>query len=91
MATNNNENAFSSPWNNSDVVFVVEEQELHIHKAILILQSPVFKAMLEASEEKIALEGKNLKSVVPFLQMLYPPSMFKKSKAPLKMTKIGCQ
>lgn len=83
MATNNNENAFSSPWNNSDVVFVVEKQELHIHKAILILQSPVFKAMLEASEEKIALEGKNLKSMVPFLQMLYPPSMFKKSKAPL--------
>ena len=88
MATGNDENVFASPWNDSDMVLVVEEQELHVHRLILTLLSPVFKAMLdghfsEASEEKITLEGKNFKSMVLFLKVLYPPSMFEKCKPPL--------
>ena len=59
-----------------------------IHKLILSLSSPVFKAMLEShckeeSENKITLEEKDLKSMVLFLQVLYPPSMFEKSRPPL--------
>ena len=41
-------------------------------------------AILRKQEKnKIALEGKELKSMVLFLKVLYPPSMFEKSKAPL--------
>ena len=88
MATKSDENVFASPWNDSDMVLVVEDQELHVHKSFLTVLSPVFKAMLdghfkESSEDKINLEGKNLKSMVLFLQVLYPSSMFEKSKAPL--------
>ena len=79
---------FPSPWNDSDLVLIVEDQELHVHRSILTLLSPVFKAMLdgnfrEAKKDKITLEGKNLKSMVLFLKVLYPSSMFEKSKAPL--------
>ena len=88
MATKIDENVFASPWNDSDLVLVVEDQELHVHRSILTLLSPVFKAMLdghfkEASEDKITLEGKDFKSMVLFLKVLYPPSMFEESKPPL--------
>ena len=88
MATKIDENVFASPWNDSDLVLVVEDQELHVHRLILTLLSPVFKAMLdghfkEASEDKITLEGKSLDSMTLFLKVLYPPSMFEKSKATL--------
>ena len=84
----NDQNEFSSPWNDSDLVLVVEDQELHVHRSILTLLSPVFKAMLdghfkEASEEKITLEEKDLKSMVLFLKVLYPSSMFEELKPPL--------
>ena len=85
MATENDENVFASPWNDSDMVLIVEDQELHVHRLILTLLSPVFKAMLdghfkEASEDKITLEGKDPKSMVLFLKVLYPSSMFEESK-----------
>ena len=88
MATKKEKNVFASPWNDSDMVLVVQDQKLHVHRSILTLLSPVFKAMLdgkfkEARKNKIALEGKELKSMVLFLKLLYPPSMFEKSKAPL--------
>ena len=88
MATKTDENVFSSPWNDSDMVLVVEDQELHVHRSFLTVLSPVFKAMLdghfkEASEDKITLEGKNLNSMVLFLKVLYPPSMFEESKPSL--------
>ena len=88
MATGNNKNVFASPWNDSDLVLVVEDRELHVHRLILTLLSPVFKAMLdgnfrEARKNKITLEGKELESMVLFLKLLYPSSMFEKSKAPL--------
>ena len=88
MATGNDENVFASPWNDSDTVLIVQDQELHVHRLILTLLSPVFKAMLdghfkEASENKITLEGKNYQSMVLFLKVLYPPSMFEKCKPPL--------
>ena len=88
MATKKEENVFASPWNDSDMVLVVEDQELHVHRSFLTVLSPVFKAMLnghfkEASEDKITLEGKDLTSMVLFLKVFYPPSMFEESRPPL--------
>ena len=88
MATKNDKNVFASPWNDSDMVLVVEDQELHVHKWILKSQSPVFKAMLdghfqEASQDKITLKEKEYKSMVQFLKLLYPSSMFGGTKSPL--------
>ena len=87
MATND-ENVFASPWNDSDMVLVVEDKELHVHKSILTLQSPVFKAMFdghfqEASQDKITLKEKDLQSMVQFIKQLYPPSMFGEVRPPL--------
>ena len=77
MATENDQNVFASPWNDSDIVLVVEDQELHVHKWILTSQSPVFKAMFdghfqEANQDKITLEEKDLQSMIQFLKLLYP-------------------
>ena len=79
MATKNDKNVFASQWNDSDMVLVVEE--LHVHKWILKSQSPVFKAMFEghfqeASQDKITLQEKDFQSMVQFLMVLYPSSMF---------------
>ena len=88
MTTKVDKNAFASPWNDSDMVLVVEDQELHVHKSILTLQSPVFKAMFdgyfqEANQNKITLPEKDSQSIIQFLKLLYPSSMFPESKAPL--------
>lgn len=85
MAAENDENAFISAWNDSDVVLVVEDTELHVHKWILKSQSPVFKAMFEddfkeATQDKIALKDKKSTSMVMFLKLLYPSSMFVQTK-----------
>ena len=81
MATENDQNVFSSPWDDSDIVLVVEGHELHVHKWILTSQSPVFKAMFdgrfrEASQDKVTLKDKDPKTMVRFLKLLYPWSMF---------------
>ena len=89
MATaENDENVFASPRNNSDIVLVVEDQELHVHKWILTSQSPVFEAMFqgdfqEASQDRITLKEKKLESMIQFLILLYPTSMFLESKTHL--------
>ena len=88
MATNHKKNVFSSPWNDSDMVLVVEDHELHVHKWILTSQSPVFKAMFdghfrEAGEDKITLKEKDFQSMVQFMKLLYPSSMFRSDKSPL--------
>ena len=88
MATKNDKNVFSSQWNDSDMVLVVEDQELHVHKWILKSQSPVFKAMFEghfqeANQDKITLKEKKFESMVQFLKILYPSSMFEEAQTPL--------
>ena len=87
MATKN-DIVFASPWNDSDVVLVVEDRELHVHKWILASQSPVFKAMFdshfrEAGRDKITLKEKGFQSMVQFMKLLYPSSMFRNDKSPL--------
>ena len=88
METKIEDNVFASPWKDSDMVLVVEDQELHVHKWILITHSPVFKAMLEghfqeANQDKITLKEKNYESMVRFLKLLYPSSMFGEARQPL--------
>ena len=88
MATKEDKNVFASPWNNSDIVLVVEGKKLHVHRWILSSQSPVFQAMLEghfqeASQHKIPLKEKKIESMQMFLKILYPSCMFGEARVPL--------
>ena len=69
-------------------MLIVEDEELHVHKWILTSQSPVFKAMFdgpfhEASQNEITLKEKDLQSMIQFLKLLYPSSIFLESYTPL--------
>lgn len=82
-------NVFALPWKESDIVLVVQDMEFHVHRCILMLQSPVFKAMFtghfkEASEDKITLNGKTSGDMLQFLKLLYPPNMIKKPLIPFR-------
>ncbi|XP_031563447.1 uncharacterized protein LOC116298985, partial [Actinia tenebrosa] len=73
------EHEFSSPWDDSDLILVVEDQQLHVHRFILKMASPVFKAMLssdfkEKKDAKIPLPGKKADDFVVLLQQIYPQS-----------------
>ena len=79
------QNSFTIPWNESDVILVVQGFQLHVHKSILSLQSPVFRAMFngqfkEATAEQVVLTGKTHKYVLQFLRLLYPANMIKNGK-----------
>ena len=68
---------FLSPWEDSDLVLVVENQNLHVHSIILKMASPVFKAMLsgefkEKNQQEISLPGKKADQFVDFLRQIYP-------------------
>ena len=72
---------FSQLWNDSDVVLVVEDKEFHVHRYILSLQSPVFKAMFngnfrDAQQDKIELKDDKYEAMLEFLKLLYPATMF---------------
>ena len=71
---------FSKPWKDSDVVLVVEDNEFHVHRCILSLQSPVFKTMFngdfkDSKQDKIELKDDKYQAMLLFLQLLYPPNM----------------
>ena len=73
-------NIFSKPWEDSDVVLVVEDNEFHVHRCILSLQSPVFKAMFngnfkDSKQDKIELKDDKYEAMLYFLKVLYPKSM----------------
>ena len=58
------------------MVLVVEDEKFHIHRQILSIHSPVFKAMLgtkfkEATAKEIPLPGKKTYEVSDFLRQLY--------------------
>lgn len=68
---------FSRPWKSSDLVLQVGDREFHVHRAVLILSSPVFESMLSSNfKEKFAKEirlpGKNPTEIEQFLQGIYP-------------------
>ena len=66
---------FSEPWEDSDLVLAVEDETFYVHRQILSLHSPVFKAMLISQKEgtatEIPLAGKKAKEVLDFLKVLY--------------------
>ena len=68
---------FSKPWKMSDLVLLVEERKLHVHKAILAISSPVFEAMLssnfkEKNAKEIPLPGKKVEQMEDLLRAIYP-------------------
>ena len=58
------------------MVLVVEDEKFHVHRQILSIHSPVFKAMLgtnfkEATAKEIPLIGKKVNEILDFLKQLY--------------------
>ena len=80
---------FSQPWKLSDVVLVVEEERLHVHRAVLAMASPVFETMFtsefqEKYKNEIPLPGKSSTEVKELLLLIYP------STAEKQITKENC-
>ena len=81
---------FSQPSTFSDVVLVVEDKKLHVHRAVLALCSPVFKKMFtsefqEKGKNEISLPGKKADEIIQLLQIVYPSV----SKKPTDQIKEG--
>ena len=67
---------FSKPWEDSDIILVVEEQKFHVHRVMLSMASPVFKAMLsggfkEKAAAEIPLRGKKADEMTDLLKQIY--------------------
>jgi len=67
---------FAEPWEDSDLILVVEKEKFHVHRQILSIHSPVFKAMLnsqfkETTAKEIPLPGKKANEILDFLKQLY--------------------
>ena len=67
---------FSEPWEDSDLILVVENEKFHVHRLILRMNSPVFKAMIksqykEATSSEIPLPEKKANEVLDFLKYIY--------------------
>ena len=87
-ARSDSEDPFYLPHCESDVKLVVEDKELHVHKAVLSVHSPVFGVMFTADfaekyAKEIPLPGKKYDAMLHFLEMMYPvhsldpvPSMY---------------
>ena len=70
---------FYQPWELSDVVLVVEEERLHVHRSILGMWSPVFSKMFtaqfkEKTAEEVPLPGKKASEIKEMLLVIYPTS-----------------
>ena len=82
---------FDKAWDGSDVVLVVEDVEFHVHRSILSIQSPVFKAMFEgnfkdATQEKIELKEDSYEAMYDFLRLLYPSNMLDVDKGKVSIS-----
>ncbi|XP_057309602.1 BTB and MATH domain-containing protein 38-like isoform X1 [Hydractinia symbiolongicarpus] len=86
MALSSQENSkkhqYSEPWEDSDVVLIVEDEKFYVHSMILSIASPVFKAMLssnfkEGREKVIYLPEKNKTTILMLLDLIYPTSLIK--------------
>ena len=67
---------FSEPWEDSDLILVVEDEKFHVHRLILSMNSPVFKAMFksqfkEATANEIPLPGKKANEILDLLKRVY--------------------
>ena len=71
------EQEFSKPWEQSDVVLLVEGQHFHVHSVILAMISPVFSRMFssdfkEKDADKIPLPEKKAAEIREMLMVIYP-------------------
>jgi len=71
------EQVFSKPWNQSDVVLLVEGQHFHVHRVILAMMSPVFSRMFssdfkEKDADEIPLPQKKAAEIREMLMVIYP-------------------
>ena len=79
-------NSFTKPWNDSDVILVVQSWELHVHKSILSLQSPVFISNVQRAVQRghcrtcCFWRGKLISGFCSFYDFCIPPNMIKDSK-----------
>ena len=65
------------------MILVVENENFHVHRLILSMNSPVFKAMFksqfkEATANEIPLPGKYVKGVLDFLMKILRAPVYKK-------------
>ena len=68
---------FTQPWKFSDVVLVVDDHRLHVHRAVLAVWSPVFEEMFTSEfqgkgEKEIPIHGRRANEIIELLQMIYP-------------------
>ncbi|XP_020600660.1 kelch-like protein 30 [Orbicella faveolata] len=71
------EQEFSKPWEQSDVVLLVEGQQFHVHRVILAMSSPVFSRMFssdfkEKEADEIPLPEKKAAEIREMLMVIYP-------------------
>ena len=77
FSTLNEVRQFSVPWKSSDLVLNVADRKFHVHRAVLILCSPVFETMLssdfkEKTAKEISLPGKDATEIEQMLRGIYP-------------------
>ena len=78
---------FSEQWEESDVILVVEDEKFHVHRLIMSMNSPVFKAMFksqfkEATANNIPLPEKKAGEVLELLKRIY----FQHNQEPVEIT-----
>ena len=71
------EQDFSEPWEQSDVVLLVEGQKIYVHRLMLSMCSPVFSRMFSAEfkekdADEILLPGKKAAEIREMLLVIYP-------------------
>ena len=67
---------FSEPWEDSDLILLVEDEKFHVHRLIMSMNSPVFKAMFksqfkEATANEIPLPEKKANEILDLLKRVY--------------------
>lgn len=77
QAAHEPEQEFSKPWEQSDVVLIVEGQQFHVHRLILTMMSPVFSRMFssgfkEKDAGEIPLPKKKAAEIREMLMVIYP-------------------
>ena len=77
QGTQESEQQFSKPWNQSDVVLIVEGRQFHVHRLILTMISPVFSQMFssdfkEKDADEVPLPEKKAAEIREMLMVTYP-------------------
>ena len=68
---------FTQPWDFADITFIIEDQKIHVNRAVLSMSSPVFRAMFtsefaEKAMTDIPLPDKTFSHFLELMQVLHP-------------------